>query len=139
LVVAAQEGGGLVVYNVSALTGGNTQPSGTISLNGASLRALVPNPVAQELFAAVTVTGELLMVNIKEGQVVQGPAGPILKSGVSCVSWSNMGKQLMAGLGDGTGYQMKPSGEGQAQIPRPPDLQGDQHGEFILIFLSILC
>jgi hypothetical protein len=32
-----------------------------------------------------------------------GPGGPVLKDGVSCASWSNKGKQLIAGLADGTG------------------------------------
>lgn len=130
LVVAAQEEGGLVAYDVSALMQGNTQPSVTISLNRAPLRSLVANPAVSELFAAVTVSGELLIANLKAGQLVQGPTGPVMKTGVSCVSWSSKGKQLIAGLGDGSAYQMLPDGKGTAEIPRPPDLQGDQHGWF---------
>ena len=37
----------------------------------------------------------------------------------------------MAGLGDGTCYQMTPEGEGKADIPRPPAVEGDQHGAFL--------
>ena len=126
LVVAAQEGG-LAVYDVAKLGQGNTQPSITLPLNGQSLRSLVPNPESPELFAAVTSNGELLMANLKTGQLVQGPTGPVMRNNVSCVVWSNKGKQLVAGLVDGTAFQLTPKGEEKAAIPRPPDLEGNQH------------
>jgi nucleoporin NUP159 len=80
------------------------------------------------LFGAVTTNGELLMANLKTRSLVRGPGGPVLKAGVSCVSWSNKGKQVVAGLADGTAYQMTPEGEGKANIPRSPDIEGNQHG-----------
>ncbi|OJD26257.1 hypothetical protein ACJ73_02359 [Blastomyces percursus] len=127
LVVAAADGSGLIAYEVAALMQGNSQPALTLALNGARLRTLAPNPVLAELFAAVTTDGELLMANLQTNQLVQGPSGPVLKTGVSCVSWSNRGKQLVAGFGNGTASQMTPEGELKAEIPRPPDLDGDKH------------
>ncbi|KAK2744432.1 hypothetical protein FQN55_006759 [Onygenales sp. PD_40] len=127
LVVAAADGSGLIAYEVAALLQGNSQPALTLSLNGARLRALLPNPETHELFAAVTADGELLVVNLKNNEIVRGPSGPILKTGVSCVSWSNKGKQLVAGLVDGSIFQMTPVGQGKAEIPRPPDLEAGRH------------
>lgn len=131
LVVAAANGSGLAAYPVSNLLQGNAQPALSLPLNGATLRALLPNPTAEkaELFAAVTTNGELLMANLNNKDLVQGQNGPVLKEGVSCISWSNRGKQLVAGLADGTGYQMTPEGQGKAEIPRPPDLEDNCHGE----------
>lgn len=132
LVVAAANGSGLAAYPVSNLMQGNSQPALSLPLNGATLRALAPNPTAAkaELFAAVTTNGELLMANLNQRELLQGQNGPVLKEGVSCVSWSNRGKQLVAGLADGTGYQMTPEGQGKAEIPRPPDLENNCHGMF---------
>ncbi|KGY15742.1 hypothetical protein PABG_11398 [Paracoccidioides brasiliensis Pb03] len=127
LVVAAADGSGLIAYQVAALMQGNSQPALTLALNGARLRSLVPNPTAAELFSAVTTDGELLMANLQSNQLLQGPSGLVLKTGVSCISWSNKGKQLVAGLGDGTAFQMTPAGEMKAEVPRPPNLDGDKH------------
>ena len=120
----------MAVYDVQALMQGATQSAFELSTNGTSLRALVPNPTPEkaELFAVVTVNGELLMANFKTRQILNGPNGQVMKDGVSCVSWSNKGKQLVAGLGNGTAFQMTPEGVGKAEIPRPLALEGDQHG-----------
>ncbi|KAI4172778.1 MAG: hypothetical protein LQ343_003370 [Gyalolechia ehrenbergii] len=129
LILSAEEGGGLAVYDVQSLLHGNTQSAFEISTNGASLRTLLPNPTAEraELLAVVTVKGQLLMANLASRQFVKGPQGTTLKEGVSCVSWSTRGKQLVAGLGDGSCYQLTPEGEGKNNIPPPPDLEVDQH------------
>ena len=130
LVISAESGGGLAVYNVAGLMGGNVQAAFELSTNGSSLRALVPNPTREkaELFAIVTANGYLMIANLNSRQMLQAPQGPILKDGVSCVTWSNRGKQLVAGLGNGTCLQLTPEGEVKADIPRPSDLEGDQHG-----------
>lgn len=132
LVLSAEQGGGLRVYDVQALVQGGTQPAFEISTEGTSLRALVPNPFpdAAELFAVVTVNGDLLIANLKTRNFHNGPNGKVMKSGVSCVSWSLKGKQLVAGLGDGSCCQMTPEGEVKAQISRPPTLTGNEHGKF---------
>ena len=129
LVVSGAESGGLAAYEVAGLTNGRTDPALQISTNNTPLRALAPNPAiaSPELFAAVTTNGELLMANLKTGQLANGSNGPVLKSGVSCVSWSNKGKQLVAGLADGTASQMTPDGQIKADIPRPPSLPSDMH------------
>ena len=130
LVISAEHGGGLAVYEVEVLMQGNTKPAFQLSTNGTSLRSLVPNPTPEkaELFAVVTNNGGLMMANLQTRDFVSGVQGQVMKEGVSCVSWSTKGKQLVAGLGDGTCYQMTPEGQGKAEIPRPLTLQGDQHG-----------
>jgi len=130
LVLSAENGGGLAVYEVQALLQGSTNSAFELSTNGASLRALVPNPTPEkaELFALVTTDGNLMMANLKARSFVSGPSGQTLKDGVSCISWSAKGKQLIAGLGNGTAYQMTPEGERKAEIPRPPNVNGSDHG-----------
>lgn len=132
LVLSAQDGGGLAVYEVAALMNGATQSAFELSTNSLSLRHLIPNPTAEkaELFALVTLTGQLMIANLKTRSLLSGSQGPILREGVSCVSWSARGKQLVAGLGDGTCSQMTPEGEIKGELPRPPVGEGDQHGEY---------
>ena len=131
LVLSAETGGGLAVYDVQALLHGSTQSSFELSTNGQALRALAPNPTPEkgELLALVTTDGNLMIANLKERSFISGPNGQVLKTGVSCVSWSKQGKQLVAGLGDGTAYQMTPEGECKAEIPRPPDVDRGDHGK----------
>lgn len=140
LVLSAETGGGLAVYEVQALIQGNTQSIFQLPTNGAALRALVPNPTpgTAGLLAAVTTNGELLMANLKTRQFLNGSQGQVLKDGVSCVSWSTQGKQLVVGLGNGTVCQMTPEGEMKGEIPRPPALEGDQHGECSVLAPQLL-
>lgn len=130
LVLSAEDGGGLAVYEVQALAQGNTESAFQLPTNSTSLRSLVPNPTPEraELFAAVTSRGQLLIANLKSRQFLTGSRGQIMKDGVSCVSWSTKGKQLVAGLEDGRCYQITPEGEEKFVIPRPVAVQSDQHG-----------
>ena len=134
LVLSAENGGGLAIYDVQSLMQGNTESAFQLSTEGTPLRALVPNPTPEraELFAVVTTNGQVLMANLQSRQFLSGPQGQILYQGVSSVSWSTRGKQLIAGLADGTLYQMTPEGENKGEIPRPPTLEGDQHGKPLL-------
>ncbi|KAL8655217.1 MAG: hypothetical protein Q9226_003132 [Calogaya cf. arnoldii] len=129
LVLSAEQGGGLAVYEVQSLMQGNTESAFQIATNGTALRMLLPNPTPEraELFAAVTVNGDLFIANLAARQLISGAQGMTMKEGVSCVSWSARGKQLVAGLGNGTCYQMTPEGVGKAEIPSPPDMEVDQH------------
>lgn len=131
LVLSAETGGGLAVYDVQALLNGSTQAAFELSTNGTSLGALVPNPTPEkgELLALITNDGYLMMANLKERSFITGPNGQVLKDGVSCLSWSTRGKQLVAGLGNGTAYQMTPEGEVKAEIPRPPNVSANDHGK----------
>ena len=72
-----------------------------------------------------------MMATLSARQLLAGTQGSILQQGVSCASWSPRGKQLVAGRGDGTCVQLTPEGEVKKEIPRPPQLEGDQHGEFL--------
>ncbi|KAJ5776467.1 uncharacterized protein N7511_001478 [Penicillium nucicola] len=128
LILATENGASISIFDTSSLTQGNAQPALQIPTNGVSLRALVPNPDPNStLVALVTVNGDLLIGDVQAGTTMQGANGPVLKTGVSCVSWSNKGKQLVAGLADGTGYQMTPDGTMKDEIPRPSDLEGECH------------
>lgn len=131
LVLSAENGGGLAVYEVRALLQGRSQTMFEMPTNGSPLRALVPNPTPEkaELFAVVTTSGQILMANLKTRQFLSGAQGQILKEGVSCISWSTRGKQLVAGLGDGTCYQMTPEGEAKASLPYPSGLEAGQYGK----------
>ncbi|KAF4453871.1 hypothetical protein F53441_3557 [Fusarium austroafricanum] len=138
LILSAESGGGLAVYEVQSLLNGSTNSAFELSTNGETLRAMIPNPTPEkaELCAIVTNNGNLHMANLKDRQI----SNP-LKNQVSCVSWSSKGKQLCAGLGNGTIFQMTPEGEGKAEIPKPPNV-GDFHVSSLTwlenhLFLSI--
>lgn len=128
LVLSAEEGGGLAVYDVDALSNGTTQSAFEISTNGEALRSLIPNPAPEfaHFCAVITTNGNLYMANLNERQLVPGANGPTLRPQVSCASWSNRGKQLVAGMADGSIIQMTPDGAEKAHIPKPPGL-GDYH------------
>ena len=134
LILSAETGGGLAVYDVQTLIQGGTQSAFELSTNGETLRALVPNPMPETagLCAIVTNNGNLFMANLAERKLVSGPNGPVLRSQVSCAAWSTKGKQLVAGMADGTIHQMTPDGAEKALIPKPPSL-GDYHGTFCLV------
>ncbi|KAK3356244.1 putative nuclear pore complex protein [Neurospora tetraspora] len=128
LVLSAEEGGGLAVYDVDALSNGTTQSAFEISTNGEALRSLIPNPAPEfaHFCAVITTNGNLYMANLNERQLVSGANGPTLRSQVSCASWSTRGKQLVAGMADGSIIQMTPDGAEKAHIPKPPSL-GDYY------------
>lgn len=124
LLLSAESGGGLAVYEVQSLLQGSSNSAFELPTNWESLRYLAPNPTAEksELCAVVTNNGNLYMANLKERKL----SNP-LKTHVSCLSWSAKGKQLCAGMADGSISQMTPDGEGKGDIPKPPN-SGDCHG-----------
>lgn len=125
LIMSAQQGGGLAVYETQTLLQGNSQSAFEISTSSEAVKTLVPNPMPElaELCAVVTVNGNLLMANFKDKNLGQGANGPVLRTGVTAVGWSTKGKQLVAGLADGSIVQMTPDGtEKAAIIPKPAAL-----------------
>ena len=128
LILSAETGGGLAVYDVQALTNGSTQSAFELSTNNEPLRALIPNPspAFAGFCAVVTINGNLFIANLAEKQLVSGANGPVLRAQVSCAAWSTKGKQLVAGMADGSIYQMTPDGTEKDHIPKPPSL-GDYH------------
>ncbi|KAM7209026.1 hypothetical protein V8F20_000635 [Naviculisporaceae sp. PSN 640] len=128
LLLSAESGGGLAVYEVDALTNGATNAAFELGTNNEPLRALVPNPSPElaKYCALVTTNGNLYMANLDDKQLVSGANGPTLRSQVSCAAWSTKGKQLVAGMADGSVYQMTPDGTEKAHVPKPPSL-GDYH------------
>lgn len=133
LIISAESGGGLAVYDVQSVSQGSTQPAMEISTSGESLRTLLPNPNPDmaELVLAVTNNGNLLVANLKQRGLASGPNGPVMKAGVSSAAWSTKGKQLVAGLADGTLEQLTPDGISKANIPKPGGLD-NHHGKSIV-------
>ncbi|KAB8664803.1 hypothetical protein FH972_026230 [Carpinus fangiana] len=138
LVMTAEEGGGLAVYDVDSVMQGNTQMSFAIPTNNIGVRALIPNPTEAHFFALVLSDGKLMVVNLKDRDFVKGANGPVLREGVSCASWSAKGKQLVAGLGDGTALQLTPDGVVKAELPYPPQVRADQPFEHHVSTISWL-
>lgn len=130
LVLAAEEGG-IAVYEVKSLLQGSTQSTFQMGTEGKALRVLAPNPTPEkaELIAVVTSCGKLLMANLKEKTFTQAANGQVLMTGVSHVSWSVRGKQLVAGLGDGSVCQMTPEGSTKDTIPKAPSVASDHYGK----------
>ncbi|KAJ4297247.1 hypothetical protein N0V88_004165 [Collariella sp. IMI 366227] len=128
LIASAESGGGLAVYDVQTLLQGGAQSAFEISTNGEALSALIPNPMPESaaFCAIVTTKGNLLMADLAGRKLVSGPNGPVLRSQVTCAAWSTKGKQIVAGMADGTIYQMTPDGVEKGHIPKPPKL-GDYH------------
>lgn len=135
LILSAETGGGLAVYEVQSLLQGSTNTAFELPTNGEPLRALIPNPTVEktELCAIITNGGNLHMANLKERRI----SNP-LKAQVSCLSWSSKGKQLCAGLADGTIHQLTPEGEGKGDIPKPPNL-GNCHGKRSVVPFRTSC
>ncbi|RKF75460.1 Nucleoporin NUP159 [Golovinomyces cichoracearum] len=131
LILTAETGGGLAIYEVKSLMSGSHQSAFELPTNGQALRALAPNPSIDkgDLLAVITVDGNLMMANLNDRNFMTGAQGIALKDCVSCISWSSRGKQLVAGLGDGTAYQMTPDGQVKSIIPRPPGLNPGDHSK----------
>ena len=124
LVISAVDGGGLQVYETSSIKQNNTQHAFQIPTNEIPVQALIPNPAEDQahLFAVVLGDGKLMIVDLRSRQFVNSAQGnPVLRDNdVRCCSWSAKGKQLVAGLRDGSAVQLKPDGQVQAAIPKPP-------------------
>lgn len=132
LVICAEEGGGLQVYETESLLQGNTQHAFQIGTESIAVRSLAQNPVEGHIFALVLGDGKLMLANLQLRKYVENAQGdPLLRpGGVSCVSWSAKGKQLVAGLEDGTAVQLTPDGQVKAQLPKPPQLDAPAHGKY---------
>jgi nucleoporin NUP159 len=135
LIIAAEQGGGLAIHSVDNLLKNNTASVFQLPTEGVPIRALVPNPAKElaHLVAVVMTNGHLMIANLQERAFARGVSGqPSLKDGVRSVAWSLLGKQLVAGLQDGTATQMDPTGAPKAIIPRPPGVDGSFEGLYAL-------
>ncbi|KAF2737949.1 hypothetical protein EJ04DRAFT_509906 [Polyplosphaeria fusca] len=133
LVVSAESGGGLAVYSVDALKGGNTDLGQQIATDQIPIHALVPNPAPEfeKFFAVILESGRLVIADVAEGRLI-----PVHPEGVTSVSWSVKGKALVAGLGDGTIIQYHAEGKVMATIPRPPDVNAS-HAVVAVFWLAL--
>ncbi|GAB7361401.1 hypothetical protein MBLNU230_g1454t1 [Neophaeotheca triangularis] len=140
LVIAAEEGGGLAVYDTNAILQGNKEPAFQVATHGVSVRHLVPNPSQDffNYFAIVLSDGKLVLADLKERKLVDSSSGsPVFRENVSCACWSKLGKQIVAGQADGSAVQVDPTGNVKAEIPRVPQLPGNDSGFKALHLTSI--
>jgi nucleoporin NUP159 len=122
-----EQGGGLAVYSSQALLSKAEKPAFELRTEGIAVRSLVPNPEVQHLIAVVLSNGHLMIANLQDRSFARGVNGiASLKDGVVCVAWSVRGKQLVAGLQNGSAVQIDPTGAIKAAIPRAPDAPSDQ-------------
>jgi nucleoporin NUP159 len=122
LVICAQEGGGLGVYETQSILQDKKDPAFQLPTNSISIRALSPNPAPEfaHLVAVILTDGKLLIADLKSKDFNKNAEGsPALSEGVAAVSWSNRGKQLTAGMADGNCFQLDQSGTIKARIPAP--------------------
>ncbi|KXL49895.1 hypothetical protein M433DRAFT_20666 [Acidomyces richmondensis BFW] len=127
LVIAADQGGGLAVYDVNGIINGKTEAEFQIGTNGARVQHLLPNPnpsnITAHLFGIVLESGQLLMADLKVRELSKTSNGnPIFHDNVTCACWSRLGKQIVAGKKDGTAVQVDPQGNVKAEIPLPPNM-----------------
>ncbi|KAF2862154.1 hypothetical protein K470DRAFT_256135 [Piedraia hortae CBS 480.64] len=127
LIIAAETGGGLAVYDVDGITNGRTQPDFQIGTNNVRVRHLLPNPNSSEntahVVALVLDEGQLLLANLKERKLVNAAnQTPVFHENVASACWSKLGKQIVAGRNDATAVQIDPQGNIKGEIPVPPGL-----------------
>ena len=103
-VVAAQ--GGMLVYNITS----PASPRQEIAIP--ELTDLLPNPTS-EILALLGSDGELrMMINAEVKSIV---------SGITAISWSKKGKQIIAGTESGKLLQYTPQGDLKDTLVGPPD------------------
>jgi nucleoporin NUP159 len=131
LVTSAEHGGGLSVYSVDDLLKGNTQPGVQIATDNTSVRALLPNPAPEQAhyMAIVLDSGRLDITDITKGN-----AKTVHSEGVTCASWSQKGKAIVAGLEDGTAsiHLVSSLDQVKGKIPRPPGIDENFMGKYPL-------
>jgi nucleoporin NUP159 len=129
LVISAEEGGGLAVYETDGLLNGKTESAFQVPTNGVAVRQILANPSKDNShqFGLVLSNGQLLLADLKQRQLVNGASGsPVFKENVSCACWSRLGKQIVVGLADGTAAQVDLQGNTKAVIPKPPQVAANR-------------
>lgn len=123
LVVAEQESAAIIVYSTSDLLSRHTKIALRLATS-APIRSITPNPdpAQAQYFAILTTNGQLHLADLGSGQL-----GPALAENVACMVWSNKGKQLMAGKGDGTALQLKTDGTMVATAGKPNSVPANCH------------
>ncbi|KXT08595.1 hypothetical protein AC579_7062 [Pseudocercospora musae] len=134
LVIVSEQGGGLAVYDTNALVNGNKESAFSIGTNGVSVRHLLPNPNPDEatahLFAIVLTNGQLLLADLKARNLRKGQSSEAFHDNVFSACWSKMGKQIIAGKGDGSCAQIDPQGVLKDSIPVAPQLKEMKQADY---------
>ncbi|KAJ4348408.1 uncharacterized protein N0V89_009782 [Didymosphaeria variabile] len=121
LVTSAENRGGLSVYSLDDLLKGNTQPGVQIPTENSPVRALLPNPAAEQAhyMAVILDSGRLDITDITTGN-----ARTVHSVGVTCASWSLKGKAFVAGFEDGTAsiHLVSSLDQVKGRVPRPPEV-----------------
>lgn len=127
LVIVAEQGGGLACYDVNAVTNGGKEPAFQIATMGQTVRQLLPNPNPDAGYTGfvgiVLESGQLLLADLATKVLVKTASGSeVFHENVRCASWSKLGKQIVAGLGDSSCVQIDFKGQVKDRIPQPPQL-----------------
>ena len=129
-------------YDVRAFVAGaaNVAPfqearSGVVTGPGSRVAEFAWNPVLASMLAVVFSNGSaaLYMVDAADGAKAPDCCTIPAAAGVTCVSWSPKGKQLVAGKADGTLTQYKPDLKEAKSIPAPP---GAGHSVLSILWIS---
>uniref|UniRef100_A0A914ZCK5 Nuclear pore complex protein Nup214 n=1 Tax=Panagrolaimus superbus TaxID=310955 RepID=A0A914ZCK5_9BILA len=133
LAVAANTQNGAFVYIFDGFTFYPSYPQQPFPLqsvrltsnSSAKLTAFEWNPCIPEMFATSTTDGlstiQYTLNNPKSYSIL---GNQVLKSAVTCISWSPKGKQLTVGDADGKVHQLKPELAPVRTIDAPPSLPG---------------
>ncbi|KAL1602751.1 hypothetical protein SLS60_006172 [Paraconiothyrium brasiliense] len=121
LVTSAEHGGGLSVYSLDDLLKGNTRPGVQVPTDNTPVRALLPNPAAEQAhyMAVILDSGRLSITDVTTGN-----AKTVHDDGVTCASWSLKGKAFVAGFEDGTAsiHLVSSLDHVKGRVPRPPEV-----------------
>lgn len=125
-MILGASSGGLAIYSVDSLSNDQNTPLFEVGTEGLPLHEIRPNPNPEyaHLITILTKDGSVRILNLDQRAFAPGKQGDVLRTGVSTTTWSQRGKQIICGLTDGSCVQIKPEGDQQAEIPKPPGLTG---------------
>ncbi|BFZ64979.1 hypothetical protein YB2330_006142 [Saitoella coloradoensis] len=119
MLLVALGNGQILFYDVQqVLAGSPPNPQGSL-LSSNGVRVLAPNP-ENDSVALLGTAGELSIINLSPAPTISNTVA----TGVTSVSWSKKGKQIAAGLGNGTIINLTPAGETKRTVAPPPSLPG---------------
>lgn len=120
LIISAESGGGLAVYDVGGLLKGDTKPGIEVATDGTPVRTLLANPALAQYVAVVLDSGRLIIVDVASGMTK-----PVPVEGVTCFAWSLKGAAFVVGFQDGTAASYLADGfkERGSRVPCPPQAE----------------
>lgn len=123
-MILGASSGGLAIYSVDSLWKGQKDSLFEVGTDGLALQEIRPNPNPEfaRLIAILTQNGGVRILDLERRAFAPGKQDVLLRTGVSTITWSQKGKQIICGLTNGSCVQITPEGIQQAEIPKPPGL-----------------